>query len=946
MRSWHAGTVGRSALLMAVTSFLAAFIIVSPLTTVASAPGGAVPGSTAPGSAAAGPAARGPAAPAPATPGSAGAIQSPAEYLGFPIGTDRKLADYAQVRGYLESLAASSPWIKLWNIGQTTLGKPFIMAVMSTPENLGNLPHYIEISKRLADPRGLGPDEATRLAREGKALIMITCNLHSTEIGSAQMALQLAYEIASGKNPELARALEETVFFLVPSLNPDGLQMVVDWYKKWLGTEYEGCHMPWLYHYYAGHDDNRDWFMANLPETRAVLDAYYRTVVPQVVFDMHQMQETGARLFVPPYFPPANENVDPVIYREISLLGSYMQLSCEEAGLSGVISGAYFTAYWEGSSVMTPWWHNQVGLLSECASANVASPVFIEPGELRGDEPGFPRYEHGVNFPNPWPGGWWRLGDIVNYEITIARGFIESCALNRERILNDFYLMGSKAVRRGATEPPYAFVIPAPFQDPVTAAKLVDILMIGGVEVHRAKADFRVGERLFDAGSYVIRLDQPYRAYAKDLLEVQDYPDVRASKKEPFIEPYDVTGWSLAMQMGLPCETINERFDADLELIKESPYARGHFPAESAWGYALSPELNESCHAANIFMAKGLPVYRADEALPVEPAKSGAEGGAPGAPAPAAIPPGAFIIPAGKGVAELGREVATKLHVDFIPLASEPSVKRHALARRKVGLFKPWAAEEDEGWTRLLFDTFDVPYKSVSNADVKKGAIADYDVLVFPDIQPSIIKEGKPTGEYARFFRKLPPEYAGGIDKEGTENIKKFVKEGGTIICLGSSCGFAIDALELPVANVLDMVSHEEFSCPGSILKVSFKPDQPITYGMPADGFIYFTDSPAFATSVPYGTLDRSVLASYTEKDPRASGLLIGAERLYRRAALVEVKQGRGTIVLFGFAPQHRCQTLGTYKLLLNALLEGAPKGSTGALMGQPSRGATGKPKR
>jgi hypothetical protein len=695
--------------------------------------------------------------------------------------------------------------------------------------------------------------------------------------------------------------------------------MVVDWYEKWLGTDYEGCQMPWLYHVYAGHDNNRDWYMANLAETRAVLDLYYRKVIPQVVFDMHQMQATGARLFLPPYFAPANPNVDPIIYREISLVGSSMQLACEEAGHSGVISSAYFDAYWEGSSVMTPWWHNQIGILSEMASVNVASPIYVEPGELRGSEAGFPRYEQGINFPNPWPGGWWRLRDIVDYELTIARDFIECFAQNRERVLEDFYLMGMRAVERGRSEAPYAYVIPAPHADPVTAARLVEVLMIGGVDVHRATADFRVGDRIFRAGSYVIRCDQPYRAYLKDLLEVQDYPDIRASKREPFIRPYDVTGWTLPMQMGLPCETINEKFDAALELLKDYPYPPGDFPEGLAWGYALSPELNESCHAANVLMEKGFAVYRADEELPLAQPREGSN-------SRATIPPGAFIIPARGTLAGIGRELAAKLHVDFTLLASEPSVSRRELKPCRVALFKPWVASMDEGWTRLLFDTFGVPYRNVGNDEIKKGAIKDFDILVIPDVQPSIIKDGKPSGEYAAFFRPLPPEYSGGIGKEGVENIKKFVKEGGTIICLDSSCDFAIEALELPVVNVLAKVSGEEFSCPGTILKVSFKPDRPITYGMPAEGYILFHNSPAFATSVPWGQNDRTVLASYTEKDPRASGLLIGPDKIYRRAALVELTLGRGKIVLFGFAPQSRCQTLGTYKLLLNALLEAQPK--------------------
>lgn len=826
------------------------------------------------------------------------------------MGADRKLVDYEEVRDYLERLAAVSPRVETWSIGKSTLGKPFIMAVLSSPENINNVQRYIDISKRLADPRGLSQDEAWNLAHEGKILVMITCNLHSTEIGSAQMALELAYDIAAERNDKTNKALEDAILFLIPSLNPDGLQMVVDWYEKWVGTEFEGCQMPWLYHHYAGHDNNRDWFMLNLSETRAIFDLYFRDVVPHVILDMHQMWSTGARLFVPQFYPPANVNVDPIIYRAVGLLGYFMQLECEEHGYQGVISDAYFTAYWEGTSMMTPWWHNQVGLLSEMASARIATPIYIEAGELRGGSKGFPRYEHRINFPNPWPGGWWRLRDIVDYELAISEALLDCCARHRERFLRNFYLMGERAVKKGKTEAPYGFVFPTPQRDPVTTARLVEALMLGGVEVQRAKKDFQVGDRIFRAGSYVIRCDQPYRAYVKDLLEVQDYPDIRASKQETFVRPYDVTGWTVPMQMGVGCEEIDEPFFADLELLDEFPYPRTVFPDESGWGYFLVPESNASYVSVNILLKDGFTVYRADDAVAARGESS------------VTIPEGAFLVPNQKNLSKLGNELCRKTHADFIPLDEEPVVYRHTLKPAKTALFKPWLASMDEGWTRLLFDTSSVPYTNVSNEDIKKRDIDKYHVLVIPDIAPSIIKDGKPTGERAYFFRPLPPEYTGGIEKEGVENIKKFVENGGTLICFDSSCEFAIEAFNLLIRNVLQNVSRDDFYCPGTILEASFKSGHPITYGMPENGYIFFASSPAFSTTIPWGNVGRSVLAHYTKKDAKASGLLIGGELLHRRAALIEITYGEGKIVLFGFRPQHRCQTAGTYKLVFNAILE------------------------
>ena len=835
---------------------------------------------------------------------------SPEEYLGFPVGADRKLADYDEVRGYLEELAEESPWVEIETIGETTLGRPFVMAVFSTPDNLGNLSRYIEISRRLADPRGLEKEEAERLAEEGKTFVLITCNLHSTEIASSQAALELAYDIASGGNERLREALDETVLFLIPSLNPDGLQMVVDWYEKWVGTEYEGCRMPWLYHHYAGHDNNRDWFMGNLAETRAVFDVYFETVVPHVILDMHQMWSTGARLFLPQFYPPANVNVDPILYREIGLMGYFMQLECEERDLSGVISDAYFTAYWEGTSMMTPWWHNQVGLLSEAASCRVATPVYIENVELRGGSKGFPRYEHRINFPNPWPGGWWRLRDIVDYELAIAEGLLDCCARHSERFLRNFYAMGSRAVTKGKSEPPYAFVIPAPQEDPVTAARMIEALMLGGVEVHEAAADFMAGNRLYRAGSYVIRLDQPYRAYVKDLLEVQEYPDIRASEKEDFVRPYDMTGWTLPMQMGVACEQIDAPFDAELRMLDQYPYPEPPFPAddEDIWGLALDPAVNASYTAAFALLEEDYTLLRADEPLRIDEKVT--------------LPAGAFVAPASKDLIEEARALSSELHVAFHPLPAEPETKTRRLRQVDVALFKPWRASMDEGWTRYLFDTHRVPYENVTNEHIKEGRIGEFDLLLIPDVGTDIIKEGKSSGEYARFSRPLPPDYQGGIEEEGVENLEKFVARGGTLVCFGRSCDFAIAALELPVMNVLEKVGSDEFYAPGSILEVSFREGHPVTYGMGKEGHILFTNSPAFATSIPFGKFDRSVLAAYDEKNPLASGLLIGPERLYRRAALVEVTYEKGRVLLFGFRPQHRCQTAGTYKLIFNAIIE------------------------
>ncbi len=771
-------------------------------------------------------------------------------------------------------LDEASPWVTVKRIGATTLGKPMIAVILSTPANLEKLDRYVEISRRLADPRKLASAEADALIKEAKIITMITTSLHATEVGATQMTLELAYDVAAGKNVRLSKALEEEILYIVPT-NPDGQQLVVDWYRKWLGTEYEGGSMPWLYHHYAGHDNNRDWFMLNLAETRAVFDLYFRSAVPHAVLDMHQQQSNGARLFLPPYYPPGNKNVDPVIYRTINFAGAAMQLACEERGLSGVISNAYYDAYWEGSSNQVGWWHNQIGLLSEAASVNVASPIFIEPGELRGDEAGFPRYELMINFPNPWQGGWWRLRDIVDYDRAAAESFIETCAENRERFLENYYRLGLKAVERGKTEKPFAYVIPAPQSDPVTAARLVEALMLGGVEVHRASKDFTVGRQALPRGL----LRREARSAVRPVREGSSREGrntrtrARTTRRRSRNRTTSRAGrcrsrWASAATRSTSVSRRPSIFSPNSPTPRgASPTARG--ATRSAPRSTLPIRRRTSCSPR-----------ASPSAASARPGRSRRER--------SSCPPRRGSPP------RLQRSRRGCTSIFFRSPPSRPA-RRTSFAPRKPRS----SSRGSRAWTRAGHATcstsFKVPYANVSNKDVTENRIKGYDVLVIPNIRPSIIKDGKlDDKEDARWQRPLPPDYRGGIDKKGIENVKKFVEAGGTLICFGSACGFAIETLELPVRNVLDKVSDDDFFCPGAILKVSFKTGQPITYGMPENGHLFFANSLAFATSVPYGKFDRSVLASFTDKEPLASGLIIGGERLYRNAALVEYTVGAG----------------------------------------------------
>ena len=338
----------------------------------------------------------------------AAAIPSPEAHLGFPIGADRKLADYDQIIGYFQALARASDRVELLDVGKSSLGRTLWMAVISSPANLAAADRHREIAAKLADPRGLSEAEIEELVAEGKAIVLVTCNIHSTEIGASQMAMEWAYELAATDDPQWESVLDDVILLLFPSINPDGTQMVVEWYREWLGTDHEGGRMPWLYHHYAGHDNNRDWFMLNLPETRAVNRVLYHDWFPQVYLDEHQMGSTGPRIFVPPFQDPIGANIHPLIWRLTDLFGTEMAVRLQEAGRTGVIDNFAYDGYWPGGTMNTSWWKNVTGLLTEVASVRIATPIRIEENELSGGRKGLPEYRSQINFPEPWPGGWWR----------------------------------------------------------------------------------------------------------------------------------------------------------------------------------------------------------------------------------------------------------------------------------------------------------------------------------------------------------------------------------------------------------------------------------------------------------------------------------------------------------------------------------------------------------
>jgi hypothetical protein len=804
----------------------------------------------------------------------------PTDYLGFEPGADSMLADWRQVSGYMNGLAQRSRYVRVDTLGRTTEGRPFLLMVITAPENQTRLADIKRAQALLADPRRLSDSALARIRASQPAVILISNNIHSTEIASSLMGMTLAHRLAT--EPELRRLLDSVVVLMIPSMNPDGLDTVVSWYRRYKGTRNEGGPLPWLYHKYVGHDNNRDWFMLTQVETRLVTRMLYKEWFPEVVYDVHQMGAMGVRLFVPPFIDPVNPNIDPALVSAMNLVGAQMAAALYDAGLTGVAHQQSYDLWWHGGFRSTPTRHNMVGILTEAASARIASPITIPRDSVR--QP--PR---GVNHPAPWPGGTWRLGDIVRYELVAAEALVRLAARDRLAFIDRFVALGQRAVTAGLAGSPFAYVLPPQTQqrDPEAWSTLANILVAGGVEVFRAADAFTADGRQYPAGSLVVPMAQPYRAHAKDLLEPQVYTPVNDRP------PYDVAGWTLPFTMGVRAEVVSAHFNANLVKVDSVVVTPGRIEGIGETFY-LGNRTNGESRAVAALLAAAQSVTITGDSLMV----SG---------------PRARAI-----LSEHAARHGFPVGAARVPAPSGQQVTRRRLPR--IGLYRPWTASMDEGWTRWVFEQYGITYTTVRDSDLRAGGLRRrFDVLVLPDVDEQALVNGVDS-------TRIPVQYAEGMGEAGAEAVSAFVRGGGTLVCLDGSSNFAISRLKLPVVNALAGEASGpqglRFYAPGSIFGVLLGrggEGSPVTAGMPDSFQVYFENSAAFTVSGP-----ARALATYPPQALR-SGYARLQERLDGKAALVEAPVGSGRVILFGFRPQFRGQTQGTFKLLFNAVLLAAP---------------------
>jgi hypothetical protein len=832
--------------------------------------------------------------------------------LGHEPGDDYYLANYEEEVRYFQALAKASDRIRLFEAGKSTHGKTFTYAVISSPDNVRNFERYAAISRRLGDPRGLTDDQAKKLAATSKIIVHIDGGMHASEVSDHQLPIALAYKLLAAKDDaEIDLILKDVILVLWPTLNPDGQDMIVDWYRKNLGTKYETSHMPWLYQEYVGHDNNRDGYMLNMTETQAVNRAE-QTYAPVIWYSQHQTAPFPARIWMPPFADPVSSNISPYMRIWTNAIGTNMMARFEKEQKPGAIAEARFDNWYAGFLDYIHVFRNTISFFTETAHDSATPKTY----KVEDFPKNMQDLKAQIMYPHPWKGGEWHLKDSVDYMVTASMSVLETAQKYRETLLYNRYQAGRDAIHSYAADGPSAYVIPSGQADMPEAASLAQLMIAHGLDVHQLTRPAAFGGKTYPAGSFVVLTNQPFAGLATELFEPQKYPDaILDGGGKPVNLPYDVTGWTLPMQMGVTLDRIAQPVNADATaaLVKiasaEAPAGR---LTGSGSAYAFSQSVNASYRALNLALAAGGKARFTTAALTPG-----------GAPQPA-------IVVSGVSPAQMAR-IATDERIAVTALPAPPAAGE-AVGKGRVGLYRPWGSNIDEGWTRWILEKYAFAPTSLYNADVQKGALAGkFDAIVLPDIsgreRPDGKAKGTPkaiwTGSAGSLVNGISPDdvpaaYAGGIGEGGSEQLKRFVRAGGTLVAFNNASDAVIDLFDLPVTNVLKGVSSDTFFCSGALLAVDLAPGTRAGMGMPADPIVMFERGPAF---VPKPGFTGRVLASYAKTgNPLRSGVLLHPEAIQGKAAAMEVPYGKGKIYLYGFKPQWRAQSHGTYKLMFNVL--------------------------
>ncbi len=877
-------------------------------------------------------------------------ITTPKEALGFNIGDDYQVATYAQLDKYWHTLARESDRMKLVNIGKTAEGRNQYMAIISSPENMKHLEHYREISARLAHAEGVSEQQAHALAHEGKAVVWIDGGLHATETVGSQQLMEMVYQMVSRTDPETLRFLHDDILLCVQA-NPDGQDLVANWYMRRSEDphaplrppeERSFSNLPRLWAKYIGHDDNRDFYMSNMPETTNMNRVLFLEWFPQIVYNHHQTGPLGAVIFMPPFRDPFNYNFDPLVPLGIELVGTAMhsRLVAEGKGGSAMRSGAPYSTWWNGGLRTVTYFHNMIGLLTEIIGSPTPMNIPLVPGKQlpQGD------------WPLPIAPQPWHYRQSIDYEMTNNRAVLDIASRYRETFLFNMWRMGQNSIEKGSRDnwtvtpkriaaleaagkgtgtlptslyntvlhdpklrDARGYIIPSDQPDFATATEFVNALLKTGITVLKSTAAFTVEGKNYPAGSYVVKTAQAFRPHIMDMFEPQDHPNDFAYPGGPPKRPYDITGWTLAYQMGVEFDRIQDGFDGPFTKIAgllPPPPASVSGPSHPA-GYLISHEINNSFIVANRLLKAHCDVYwlKKDD--------------------------GAIWVPFTSESRPIVERGARELGVPAKAVAAAPSGEAIQLAPIRIGLYDQYGGSMTSGWTRWLFEQYEFPFQLVFAPALDAGDLkSKFDVLVFTDGTIRGRRGGSGTADSA----SIPPEYRDRIGRITTNKtlpqLRRFVEAGGSIVTIGSATGLAA-ALGLPVKNYLtemgkDGEEHalppDKFYIPGSLLKMNVDNTNPLAYGVPHQVDVFFDNSPVFKLAPNAELKHTEPVAWFSGTNLLASGWAWGQQYLDGGTAIVEASLGEGKVILLGPKVAFRAQPHATFKLLFNGLYVGSAK--------------------
>jgi hypothetical protein len=874
-------------------------------------------------------------------------ITTPKEQFGFNLGDDYQLANYQQLMEYWRRLDRESDRVKVVEIGQTEKGRPMLMALVSSPGNLRRQEKYRDIARKMALAEDLSESDARKLARDGRTVVWIDGGLHASETLGAQQLMETVFQLASGNDEETRRILENVIVLAVIA-NPDGMDLVADWYMREKDPQKRSlAGLPVLYQKYIGHDNNRDFYASTQRETEAMNRVMYREWFPQIVYNHHQSGPAGTVLFMPPFRDPFNYYFDPLIPAGIDLVAAAMEnrfLLDNKPGFT-TRSGANYSTWWNGGLRTTAYFHNMIGILTE----TIGSPTPIRIPFLPQRQ--LPKQD----LLSPATPGEWRFRQSIDYSVTANKAILDLATRHKESLLYNIYRMGRNSVDRGSrdhwtTTPsklaaiqdefgaapslarlkklawrdPRGYIIPSDQADFPTAVRFVNALIETGVIVHRATAPFAIAGKSYRAGSFVVKCAQAFRPHILDMFEPQDHPHDFAYPGGPPIPPYDIAGWTLAIQMGVKFDRILDWFDGPFEKIDTiaSPPAGRVSTDSGISAYVIRPESNSAFTAINRLLKEGADVYRTSN------------------------PPdaGAYYIPktasVERNLEQLTRTLGLTIHGFSEPLPREARKLKPA----RIALWDRYGGSMTSGWTRWILEQFEFPFEVVFPPDLDSGRLASFDILILPDgaisartpqrVPQPDSGDAPPSQQISD--SSIPEEYRrrrGSITQTATlPKMRAFLESGGTILAIGSSTRLA-EWLGLPIESALTEkesndnerpLPRDKFYIPGSLLDVRIDTSNLLALGMNDRAAVMFVNSPAFRLKPGADSAGVTRIAWFDSETPLVSGWAWGQKVLKDSAAVIEARVGNGRLVLYGPEVLFRAQSHGVFKLVFNALLPAA----------------------